>query len=179
MAEPVPTEVAPEDLRAADGRVPGRRGRATRQRLLECTADKLRVSTYRDVKVIDIAREAGTSPATFSQYCPAVETAILVLAEGMVLDGARLSALVRGRSWRGRAGYDTAVALVDEFLDFWDTRRHVLRVVDLATDEGDQRFRQMRTRLLHEVTLALADVVSHAQDEGRQPRGLDAMASAG
>ena len=179
MAEPVPTEVAPEDLRAADGRVPGRRGRATRQRLLECTADKLRVSTYRDVKVIDIAREAGTSPATFYQYFPDVETAILVLAEEMVLDGARLSALVRDRSWRGRAGYDTAVALVDEFLDFWDTHRHVLRVVDLATDEGDQRFRQMRTRLLHEVTLALADVVSHAQDEGRQPRGLDAMASAG
>ena len=30
--------VAAEELRAADGRVPGRRGRATRQRLLECTA---------------------------------------------------------------------------------------------------------------------------------------------
>ncbi len=180
MAEPsAPVEVAPEDLRAADGRVPGRRGRATRQRLLECTAGMLRASSYRDVKVIDIAREAGTSPATFYQYFPDVETAILALAEEMALDGARLSALVRDRSWRGRTGYDTAVALVDEFLDFWDQHRHVLRVVDLVTDEGDQRFRQMRTRLLHEVTLALADVISHAQDEGRQPRSLDAMATAG
>jgi len=139
----------------------------------------LQASSYRDVKVIDIARGAGTSPATFYQYFPDVETAILALAEEMSLDGARLSALVRDRSWRGRTGYETAVALVDEFLDFWDRHRHVLRVVDLATDEGDQRFRQMRTRLLHEVTLALADVISRAQDEGRQPRGLDSMATAG
>src|SRR6476660_7714472 len=79
-----------EDLRAADGRVPGRRGLATRQRLLDCTADMLRVSTYRDVTVIDIAKEAGTSPATFYQYFADVETAILALAEAMALDGARL-----------------------------------------------------------------------------------------
>ena len=139
----------------------------------------LRVSTYRYVKVIDIARDAGTSPATFYQYFPDVETAILALAEEMALDGARLSGLVRDRPWRGRTGYDTAVALVDEFLDFWDQHRHVLRVVDLATDEGDQRFRQIRTRLLHEVTLALADVIARTQDDRRQPSGIDAMATAG
>ena len=154
MAEPSPAAepASADDLRAADGRVPGRRGLATRQRLLECTADMLRVSSYRDIKVIDIAREAGTSPATFYQYFPDVETAILSLAEAMAHDGARLPVLVRENSWRGRSGYDTAVAVVDGFLDFWDRYRHVLRVVDLATDEGDQRFRQIRTRLLHEVT---------------------------
>src|SRR5262245_65726477 len=101
----------------------------------------LRTSSYRDVKVIDIAREAGTSPATFYQYFPDVETAILALAEEMALDGARLSALVRERSWRGRTGYETAAALVDAFLEFWDRHRHVLRVGELATDAGDQSFR--------------------------------------
>jgi AcrR family transcriptional regulator len=139
----------------------------------------LRVSSYRDVKVIDIAREAGTSPATFYQYFSDVETAILSLAEAMAHDGARLPAFVRENPWRGRRGYETAVELVDAFLDFWDTYRHVLRVVDLATDEGDQRFRQIRTRLLHEVTVALAEVIRVAQDEGRQPRDTDAMATAG
>jgi hypothetical protein len=29
------------------------------------------------------------------------------------------------------------------------------------------------------VTLVLADVIGHAQDEGRQPRDIDAMATAG
>jgi AcrR family transcriptional regulator len=139
----------------------------------------LRVSSYRDIKVIDIARDAGTSPATFYQYFPDVETAILALAEEMAVDGARLPQLVREGSWRGRSGYDGAVRLVDEFLAFWDRYRHVLRVVDLATDEGDQRFRQIRTRVLHEVTVALADVAGHAQDDGRLPRDVDAMATAG
>ncbi|MFM7069395.1 MAG: TetR/AcrR family transcriptional regulator, partial [Actinomycetes bacterium] len=55
-------------MRAADGRVPGRRGLATRQRLLDHTAALLATTSYRDLTVVDIAREAGTSPATFYQY---------------------------------------------------------------------------------------------------------------
>jgi len=176
--EPAATD-SPADLRASDGRVPGRRGLATRQRLLDGTAAMLRDSTYRDVKVIDIAREAGTSPATFYQYFPDVESAVLVLAEEMAADGTRLAALVRDSSWRGRSGYDAALALVDAFFEFWEQHRSVLRVVDLATDEGDQRFRQIRTRLLHEVTVALAEVAAYFQDEGRLPKGLDPTATAG
>ena len=177
------TAVSPPDgdegLRAADGRVPGRRGLATRQKLLERTAAMLHTSSYRDLKVIDIAREAGTSPATFYQYFPDVEAAILVLAEEMALSGSALRSLIVAGPWRGRAGYDTAVAVVDAFLDFWEEHRALLRVVDLATEEGDQRFRQIRTRLLHEVTVALAEVARHAQDEGRHPADVDPTAAAG
>src|SRR5918993_854314 len=63
--------------RASDGRVPGRRGRATRRRLLDQTAAMLRERSYRDVTVIEIARAAGTSPATFYQYFADVEAAVL------------------------------------------------------------------------------------------------------
>ena len=170
---------AEDALRAADGRVPGRRGRATRQRLLECTAEMLKTTSYRDVKVIDIAREAGTSPATFYQYFPDVEAAILVLAEEMAVAGAMLPALIHQGPWKGKGSYATAAALVDAFLEFWEEHRSVLRVVDLATEEGDNRFRQIRTRLLHEVTNALAAVVRHSQDEGRTPADIDPTATAG
>ncbi|HLW16500.1 MAG TPA: TetR/AcrR family transcriptional regulator, partial [Actinomycetota bacterium] len=34
-------------MRASDGRVPGRRGRATREKLLSCTADMLEKNSYR------------------------------------------------------------------------------------------------------------------------------------
>ena len=90
-----------DDLRAADGRVPGRRGRATRQRLLECTREMLTTTSYRDVKVIDIAREAGTSPATFYQYFADVEAAILVLAEEMAQQGQHLTEIITDGSWAG------------------------------------------------------------------------------
>lgn len=76
-ANPEASPAEPDsEPRAADGRVPGRRGQATRQKLLDCTADMLRTTSYRDLKVVDIAREAGTSPATFYQYFPDVESAI-------------------------------------------------------------------------------------------------------
>src|SRR3954468_23354996 len=133
---PIRPEVADDadSPRAADGRVPGRRGLATRQRLLECTGDMLKSTSYRDVKVIDIAREAGTSPATFYQYFADVEAAILVLAEQMAQDGHRLPALIRDGAWRGKAGIDTATELCEAFFEFWEQYRSILRVMDLATE---------------------------------------------
>jgi len=139
----------------------------------------LQAGSYRDLKVIDIAREAGTSPATFYQYFADVEAAILVLAEEMAVDAARLPEIVRATSWRGKAGYERAQALVDGMLEFWDEHRSVLRVVDLATEEGDQRFRQIRTRMLARVTDALAEIYVGFRDEGRHPPDLDPRAVAG
>jgi len=43
-------------VRATDGRVPGRRGIATRGRLLACTAELLSTTSYRDIKVIERAK---------------------------------------------------------------------------------------------------------------------------
>lgn len=168
-----------EDLRAADGRVPGRRGRATRARLLECTAEMLHDTSYRDLKVVEIARGAGTSPATFYQYFPDVEAAILVLGEEMAHEGMALSELVRSSNWKGKAGFASSQALVDAFLAFWEKHRSLLRVVDLATLEGDQRARQVRTRFTHELTVSLSEVTDTFRKEGKLPAEVDAMATGG
>jgi AcrR family transcriptional regulator len=166
-----------EQPRASDGRVPGRRGRATREKLLACTADMLEKSSYRDLKVIDIARKAGTSPATFYQYFPDVEAAVLELARALTDEGAKLVSLIKASSWRGSAGYETALALTDAFLDLWERHRAILRVVDLATAEGDLHFQNIRTHLLNEVTIALRDVIFESQDR-KSARDVDPMAQA-
>lgn len=166
-------------LRAADGRVPGRRGRATRQRLLDCTREMLATTSYRDVKVIDIAREAGTSPATFYQYFADVEAAILVLAEDMAEQGQHLTEIISAGSWDSDGAGATALELVDAFLGFWEEHRAVLRVMDLATDEGDGRFQKIRVGLLNGITRALADITRAAQVAARLPRDIDPMATAG
>ncbi len=164
---PVPDPSDPElgvdddDMRAADGRVPGKRGRATRLRLLDCTQAMLSSETYRDLKVVDIAREAGTSPATFYQYFPDVTTAILALAEEMATDGNdRLTVLVRTGPWKGAAGFETANAIAAGFIQFWEERWPLMRVMELTSAEGDQRFRSIRTRLLNEFTVALSEVIA-------------------
>ena len=151
---------ADEDTRASDGRIPGRRGLATRTRLLACTAELLDRMSYREIKVIDIAREASTSPATFYQYFPDIESAVLALAEATNFDTAPLSEIVRNRSWRGAAGYETALALIDALIEFWESHRAILRVVDLLVAEGDLRFRAVRQRLLNDLAIAMTEVIA-------------------
>lgn len=166
-----------DELRTADGRVPGRRGMATRQRFLDCTSDLLDARTFRELKVIDIARQAATSPATFYQYFADVEAAILVLAEELGDDTAALAALVREGRWRGAAGYETALSLAAEFLSFWERHRSLLRVIELATGEGDRRFRQVRAAQLNQVTVALSEAIRAARSVA--PEEPDPMATAG
>jgi AcrR family transcriptional regulator len=161
------------DATTTDGRVPGQRGLATRQRLLEATVELLTATPWRSVKVIDIARRAGTSPATFYQYFENVEQAIGVLAGEMVAEAAELAELVGG-DWSEAASWDTAQAVTAGFLEYWEANRAVFRVVDLATEEGDVALRGVRVHALNAVTVALAQVIGE-----RSPAGSDPMAVAG
>jgi len=163
-------------LATTDGRVPGRRGRATRERLLGCTADLLTSTPWRSIKVIDIARQAGTSPATFYQYFENVEQAILVLAEELMEGAALLAELVDG-NWTPETSWETAQAVVTGFMDYWETNRSVFRVVELATEEGDLRFQGLRVRALNAVTVTLARVIGSG-GAGASPAGNDPMAVA-
>ena len=184
--------VGPSDdagpVATTDGRVPGERGRQTRQRLLDATVELLTTTSWRSVKVTDIARQARTSPATFYQYFANVEQAIRVLAEGMVDQAALLAELVGG-DWSPAASWDTARAVTEGFLSYWEDNRAVFRVVDLATEEGDAELRGIRVRALNAVTVALAQVIVAASPSGSgegtpgtttaSPAGVEPMAVAG
>jgi len=166
-------------VRTVDGRVAGRRGQATRQKLLDCLGEMLSTSPYRDVKVIDVARMAGTSPATFYQYFPDVEGAVLELADEVAKEGASLNQLVAGRSWAGKSGVQTADELVDGFLSFWRKNDAILRVIDLGAAEGDKRFNRIRTRVLSSVSGSLAESIKDLQSKGRVDKQVSAPAVAG
>ena len=159
----------------------GRRGQRTRQRLLDSAAELLGSSTYREVRVVDIARNAQMSPAAFYQYFGDVEEAVLALAEEMVqVCGPDLASLIRDRSWDGAASaWSSAIGVADGFLEVWDRHGVVLRVVDLATDEGDQRFLALRTRFLGQPSEALVDVLCERRATAGSSAGLDARAEAG
>jgi len=175
---PIETDLD-DDLRAVDGRVPGRRGLATRARLLDQTRELLGTTSYRDLKVVDIARGAGTSPATFYQYFPDAESALLALADELVGEGReRLTRPVRDGSWAGRAAYETCERIAASFLEFWDEHRALLAVIDLAATEGDQRFREIRIQLLNAFTEAIGAEVESQRDAGRLPADLDPTATA-
>lgn len=175
-SQPASTASGQPPLRAVDGRVPGRRGLATRTRLIECTADLLGKTSTRELRVTDITRAAGTSPATFYQYFDDLEAVLLAVAEQTVEEGrAILPTLIAGQPWKGARGVRSAEALVDGFLDFWREHRPALRVMDLLASEGDKRFRRLRVLMLNDMTKALATEISALQPDG----DLDPMAMAG
>jgi AcrR family transcriptional regulator len=166
-------------VRTVDGRVAGRRGQATRTRLLECLAELLASTSYRDVTVIDVARQAGTSPATFYQYFPDIQTAVVELANEVLKEAGTLKDLASGPSWSGRSGAVAAAALVDGFLGFWREHDAILRVVDTAAAEGDRRFARIGMKLLNSVVSALSDAIAELQRGGKVDGDVHPTATAG
>lgn len=162
---------------ALDGRALGKRGALTRSRLLDATTRLLEDAGVRDLRVVDIARDVGTSPATFYQYFRDVAEAVLALAEDVGEDLAPVGDLL-ARDWDGSEGLAIARRLVDAFIEYWDSHRAVLRTRNLAAQEGDQRFRAVRNESLRPLREGLADKVVVAQRDGRVSAGIAPMAAA-
>jgi len=153
------------EVLAADGRVIGTRAQHTRRRLLETTARLLSERGVMELKVVDVTREVGTSPATFYQYFADVDAAILALADEATEQERPLVDHLSG----GLGGPDGPVRardFVDAYLKFWDEHHAVLRIRNLKAEEGDRRFRDARRK--SNVTMVEAMAVSVR--EGRAAR---------
>jgi len=151
---------------AIDGRPLGRRAQQTRRRLLDATADLLESHGIRELRVVEVARKVGTSPATFYQYFRSVDEAVLVLAEELTEELHPLTELLE-RPWNGKGGLETARHMVDGFIRYWDRHRAVLRVRNLAAEEGDPRYREVRNRTLSTITDRLAKQIADNQKASR------------
>jgi AcrR family transcriptional regulator len=152
------TDAPKVKLRTVDKRTAGRRARETRDRILEALAKLLGSMPYRDVRVTDIVREVGTSPATFYQYFADIETAVLALATDVAKDAAGLKSLADGANLTGKGAVAAVDKIVDGIAAFWREHEAVLRVLDAAAGEGDARFKKVRAGLLANLALPLSVV---------------------
>ena len=180
-----------EDVIATDGRVIGERAIRTRRRILDATSALLREQGALDLKVIDVAREVGTSPATFYQYFGDVEEAILALATELVEGVEPISALLEqdwstdgsggsdGPDGTGETGLEKSRRFVADYMDFWDVHAPVLRIMLLRADERDEPFRELRREYNRPFMVHMAAKVRDAQAAGRITPSLDAEATAG
>jgi len=166
-----------EPALASDGRVIGERAQRTRRRLLDATAALLDERGALGLRVVDITRAVGTSPATFYQYFADVEEAILVLADEATDDIEVLRPHL-AETWDDTAGRAHAAAFVDAFMEYWDRHRVILRVRDLRAEEGDQRFWAVRQRGYSVVVPAFTAKVEEAQGAGRISGELNSYAAA-
>ncbi len=144
------------------GRLLGPRALQTRQRILDATVALLNVSSMRDLRVIDIARRIGSSPATFYQYFKDVEDVVLHLASEASEHTPEMVDLIHG-DWGGQQGHDRGLKLVGLAIDHWDKYAPILRVRNNAADEGDKRFREVRVRTLRPMLDAFAREIVASQ----------------
>lgn len=170
----MPRQIEPVDQ---SGRRLGQRAQETRQRLLEATALQLERSSLRELRVVDIARKVGTSPATFYQYFGDAEEAVLCLAEQASDELPAVSEEIAG-SWQGRQGFARARRVVDAFIRHWDVHHAALRVRNLASDEGDPRFQEVRRRAMAPILEGLAAQIRSARDAGRVRSSIHPHAAA-
>lgn len=166
MVDPVPN-LASASV-ALDGRPLGRRGAQTRQRLLDATAQLLEDNGLRELRVVDIARAVDLSPATFYQYFGDVEAAVLALSISVGEETASLGGLL-GEDWDGPDGLGFARRLVEDFITNWDEHRAVLRTRNLAAQEGDERFREVRNGSLRPLTEGIGVKVARRSNSGLSP----------
>ncbi len=97
----------------------------------------------------------------------------------MAKEGAGLADLASGRSWVGKAGWQSSEELVEGFLDFWRKHDAILRVVDLGAAEGDKQFYKIRMKILNSVTNSLTDAVKELQAKGKVDKDVSPAAMAG
>lgn len=162
---------------ALDGRSLGKRGALTRRRLLDATAHLLESEGVRDLRVVEIARDVGTSPATFYQYFRDVDEAVLALAAEVAEDLQPVADALT-RPWTSAGGMGAARTMVEAFMRSWERHRAVLRTRNLAAQEGDPRFRAVRNSSLQPLVEALAEQIAGAQRNGAVDRVLSPMAAA-
>ena len=164
-SEPENLEPSP-GLKAQTGRVLGPRALRTRQRLLDACSDLLRERSALDLSVVEIARRAGTSTATFYQYFKDVEEATLRLAQLAAEEMPAVLELIDG-SWDDERGLATARSIVQAFMAHWEAHHAVLLIRNLAADHGDSRFQEARRAALSPILEALAERVAESQRSGR------------
>ena len=146
------------------GRQPGPRALRTRARILEATVSILEETSMRDLRVIDIARLIGSSPATFYQYFKDVNEVVLELASEISAFTPEMIELIHG-DWTGPAGYERGIHLANLVTDYWDRYRAILRVRNNAADEGDPAFKEVRVKAMLPMVTAFAEVIAVAHSE--------------
>ncbi len=161
----------------ADGRVLGTRAETTRNRLLAATAKLLHEQGVLELKIVDITREVGSSPATFYQYFVDVDAALLALAEEATQDEVPLVAHFE-HDWGADDGLERAAAFIDAYTKFWDDHNAVLRVRNLKAEEGDAAFRESRSRANLLVIGAMSKMVEQAHADSRLPESINPFVTA-
>jgi len=141
------------------------RGSVTRNGLMAAARRLLEIRSPLMLTVHGIAREAGSSPATFYVYFSDVPDVLLALCETTREGTARILRTLDG-PWPAKDIPARVSKFVKAYRAFWDEHRRLLAVRNLESDLGDERFANERIR----AGAPLVDALAERIREARGPR---------
>jgi AcrR family transcriptional regulator len=123
----------------------GRKGRETRQRLMDAAFRLLSDCSPLDLTAIAVAGEAGTAPATFYVYFRDVQDLLYALSESATADMLEAFAALDVFHDSGRVAEDSE-AFLSMLAGQWDRHGAILYYRMMEADRGDPRFVAQRGR---------------------------------
>jgi AcrR family transcriptional regulator len=159
-------------LTATDGATPlGPKGRRTRQRIMEATAELLKDRAFGDIRITEIARMAGVTQPNFYTYFRGTEEVVLALAESFLEKPDQLSDVFL-EDWSGANGVEQARRLVHSAIQIVGDARPLLGWINLLADKMHGDFPAMRARIWRTLYKAFEGEVRKAQAAGRISRAV-------
>lgn len=150
----------------------GARGGRTRAAILDATRRLLERRHLGELRVAEVAAEAGVSPSNFYTYFKTVEEPVLALCENAAGDFQPLARHLDG-DWSGEQAFHSARAYVVDVLKFWGEHGPVLRIEHMLADKGEIGFAESRIKRLRRVHLAFERRIAQAHATGYHAKGLD------
>lgn len=136
---------ADASFRSSSPHALGRKGRETRQRLVDAAALLLASTSPMDLTAMAIAAEAGTASATFYVYFRDVQDILYALSEAATED--MLAAFSKLDIFRSNARVaEDSEAFLKMLAEQWERHNAVLYYRMMEADRGDPRFTKLRGR---------------------------------
>jgi AcrR family transcriptional regulator len=168
----------PTTERNQTGQTMGAKGRNTRLRLMQAASTLLGAGPLSGLRVAEIAAAAGTSTAAFYRYFAGTADIALAIAEGCTQSTEPLLQMA-GADWPEHQADQRAETFVETYFRTWESNAAILRMRNLAAEEGDRRFYAAREKAVRPLQDALANRLQRAQRKGQVPDYLVPQAAAG
>lgn len=158
-------------VRNQHGQKMGRKGLVTRLRIMNKTLELLQNSSYKDLRVAEVAYEAGVSSSSFYVYFEDIEDVLFACVENAALDMSSIMEIFE-QDWPPENLRSQVSRFVESYLQLWEKHQVELRVRNLEADQGNSRFFDFRIKSTQGLIVALSQKFAKAHPSSRNTVGL-------
>ncbi len=153
------------------GQKMGRKGRETRQKIMNVALQMLEHRSYKDLTVAEVAQEAGVSSSTFYVYFEDIEDVLFACVQSAALDLGELYDTLK-QDWSADNLQSCVQRYVDVYNKLWEKYRVELRVRNLEADQGNLKFLNIRIETTKDILQMLGKKISQLNPSLKYPNQI-------